>query len=148
VDLMADAISLAKEGVEAFNKADWDRTRQLATPDTVYFEAATGTRTQDIDAFVEASKAWRSAFPDAKGTVTSSLASGDTAVIEVTWEGTQNGDLMTPSGDRIPATGKKVTIPAVEIVRTSGGKIAETRHYFDLMSMMAQLGVMPAGSRA
>jgi steroid delta-isomerase-like uncharacterized protein len=145
---MADAISLAKEGIEAFNKGDWERSRQLSTPDVVYYEAATGTRTQDIDGFVAASKAWRSAFPDATGTVTSSLASGETAVIEVTWEGTQTGDMMAPSGDRIPATGKKVRIPAVQIVRTSGGKIAETRHYFDQMSMMAQLGVMPAGTRA
>jgi steroid delta-isomerase-like uncharacterized protein len=145
---MADAISLAKEGVEAFNQGDWGRTQQLSTPDVVYYEAATGTRTKDVDSFVQASKAWRSAFPDAKGTVTSSLASGDTAVLEITWEGTQKGDLMTPSGDRIPATGKKVSIPAVQIVQTSGGKIAETHHYFDLMSMMAQLGVMPAGARS
>ena len=146
--MAADPIALAKEGVDTFNQADWGRTRDISAPDVVYLELATGTRVQGVDGFVEVSKGWRSAFPDAKGTVTSALASGDTAVIEITWEGTQKGDLRTPSGETIPATGKKVTLPAVQIVRTSGGKIAETKHYFDLMSMMAQLGVVPAASSA
>ena len=145
---MAQAIQLAKEGVEAFNRADWNRSREIATPDTVYNELGTGCRVQGIDAFLELSKGWRSAFPDATGTVTSELESGDTAVIEVIWTGTQKGELITPTGDKIPATGKKVSVPAVQIVRVSGGKIAETKHYFDLMTMMAQLGLMPSAARA
>lgn len=145
---MAHAIALAKEGVEAFNKADWAKTRSMSTPDVVYSELATGRRVVGADDFIELSKGWRSAFPDAMGTVTSELESGDTAVVEVTWSGTQTGELVTPTGDRIPPTGKKVSIPAVQVVRTSGGKIAETKHYFDLMTMMAQLGVMPTAARA
>jgi hypothetical protein len=31
-------------------------------------------------------------------------------------------------------------------VTTTGGKIAATRHYFDSMTMMAQLGVVPTGA--
>jgi steroid delta-isomerase-like uncharacterized protein len=147
-EMAADAIALAKEGVDAFNKADWAKTRSMTTADVVYNELATGRRVVGADDFVELSKGWRTAFPDAKGTVTVALESGDTAVLEITWTGTQTGELLTPTGDKIPPTGKKVSIPAVQIVRTSGGKIAETKHYFDLMTMMAQLGVIPAATRA
>jgi steroid delta-isomerase-like uncharacterized protein len=146
--MATDAIALAKEGVDAFNKADWTRTRNMTAPDVLYDELATGRHVKGVDEFVEVSKGWRFAFPDAKGTVTSALESGDTAVIEITWQGTQTGALLTPTGDKIPPTGKKVNVPAVQIVRTSGGKIVETKHYFDLMTMMTQLGVVPAASRS
>jgi steroid delta-isomerase-like uncharacterized protein len=146
--MASDAIALAKEGVEVFNQSDWGRITQLSTPNVFYDEVGTGRRVEGPDAFIALSKGWKTAFPDAKGTVNSTLASGDTAVIEVTWTGTQTGELVTPTGDRIPATGKKVKIPAVQIVTTSGGKIAGTRHYFDSMTMMMQLGVVPSGASA
>lgn len=146
--MAADAIALAKEGVDAFNKADWARTRNLTSHDVVYVETATGRTVKGVDQFIEVAKAWRVAFPDAHGTVTSELKSGDAAVIEITWTGKQTGELLTPSGDKIPPTGKKINVPAVQIVQTSGGKITGTKHYFDLMTMMTQLGVVPAGARA
>jgi steroid delta-isomerase-like uncharacterized protein len=144
--MAADAISLAKEGIDVFNQSDWGRLRQLQTPNSVYDEVGTGRRVEGPDAFIALSQGWKSAFPDAKGTINNTLATGDTAVVEVTWTGTQTAELVTPTGDRIPATGKKVNIRAVQIVTTSGGKIAATRHYFDSMTMMAQLGVVPTGA--
>lgn len=146
--MAADAIKLAKDGVDAFNRADWEKTRALTSPGVVYVETATGRRVQGIEAFIEVATAWRAAFPDAKGAVTSAIAAGDTAVIEITWTGTQTGALATPMGSSIPATGKKMDVTAVQIVHTSGGKITETRHYFDLMTMLTQLGVLPAPAHA
>lgn len=144
---MADAISIAKEGVDAFNKGDWDHMRRLSAPNAVYVEVASGRRTDNVDDFIELCKGWRAGFPDVKGTITSAVESGGTAVVEITWSGTHTGTLATPMGD-IPATGKKTATAAVEIVQTSGGKITETKHYFDLMTLMTQLGLMPATTRA
>ncbi len=81
--MASDAIALAKEGIEVFNQSDWGRTAQLLTPNSVYDEVGTGRRVEGPDAFVALSKGWKSAFPDSKGTVNSTLASGDTAVIDV-----------------------------------------------------------------
>lgn len=145
--MATDAITLAKEGVEAFNKGDWEQTKRITAPNVAYKEMATGRKTENVDQFIELAKAWRAAFPDAKGTVTSAIASGDTAVLEITWAGTQTGALATPSG-QIPATGKKINVPAVQVVHTSGGKVAAANHYFDLMTMLAQLGVVPAPAHA
>ncbi len=43
----------------------------------------------------------------------------------------------------IPATGKKVNIDGVTLVRMSNGKIAEERDFFDNLDFMTQLGLMP-----
>ena len=137
-----EAIRLAREGVEGFGAGDWDRQRALSTPDVVYYEPATGRRVEGVEEFIRVGQAWKAAFPDARGTITNALASGETAVLEITWEGSQTGDLETANGT-IPATGRRVTFPAVQIVEVAGGKVRETRHYFDLMGMLQQLGVVP-----
>jgi steroid delta-isomerase-like uncharacterized protein len=137
-----EAIRVAREGIDGFSAGDWERQRALSAPDAVYYEPATGRRVEGVEEFIRVGQAWKAAFPDARGTVTNALASGGTAVLEITWEGTQTGDLETPGGT-IPATGRRVTLPAVQVVVVSGGKVRETRHYFDLMGMLQQLGAVP-----
>jgi len=43
----------------------------------------------------------------------------------------------------IPATGKKVNIDGVTLVRMSNGKIAEERDFFDNLEFSQQLGLIP-----
>jgi hypothetical protein len=62
--------------------------------------------------------------------------------VRITWEGTHTGPLATPDGGEIPATGRKVTIHACEVYRIEGGKVAEACHFFDMLGMLEQLGVM------
>ena len=47
----------------------------------------------------------------------------------------------------IPATGKKVSIDGVTLVRMSNGKIAEERDFFDNLDFMTQLGLMPSAGK-
>jgi ketosteroid isomerase-like protein len=51
-----------------------------------------------------------------------------------------------PSGD-VPPTGKHVSADYVAVLRTSGGKITYMRHYFDVMDLMAQLGLVGADAK-
>jgi ketosteroid isomerase-like protein len=76
-----DVLKLAREGIDAFNAGDWQRFKAPLAPDTVYYEPATQRRVQGPDQAVQVSQAWRQAFPDAKGTITKTVVSGDTAVI-------------------------------------------------------------------
>jgi steroid delta-isomerase-like uncharacterized protein len=137
-----DVVKLAREEIDAFNAGDWQRFKTPLAADAIYQEPATQRRVQGPDQAVQISQAWREAFPDVKGTITNAMASGNTAVLEITWEGTQRGPLTSPSGT-IPASGKRVSLPAVQVVTVQGNKIKETRHYFDMMSMMQQLGALP-----
>jgi SnoaL-like polyketide cyclase len=82
---MAELTSHAKSLVESFNNADWDAARQLLGNST-YNELGTQRSLVGADAIIGALKGWKSAMPDAKGTVTSAGESGQQVVLEVTWE--------------------------------------------------------------
>ncbi|NIN71130.1 MAG: hypothetical protein GTO46_04175 [Gemmatimonadetes bacterium] len=138
---MADLAKIAREAVDAFNASDWERTKALVTPDYLYNEVGTQRRIQGPEEVVAALQGWKQAMPDAKGTVTSALASGNTVALEITWEGTHTGPLEGPTGT-IPASGKRQVTPAAQILIFEGDKIKENHHYFDMMSLLKQIGAL------
>lgn len=145
---MRDAIDAARASVDAFSRDDWEAFRAGLADDAVYDELGTGRRIEGSDAIVEVYRAWKQAFPDGTGTVTNALASGNTAVLEIMWQGTHSGELATPTGQTLPASGKAWKVPAVEVVNVEGGKLTECRHYFDLMTLLSQIGAVPAPESA
>ncbi len=86
---------------------------------------------------------FRSAFPDLTLTVTNQVASESSVVNEFVVRGTHKGALVGPAG-AIPATGKKIDYPVIEVWDIKNGKLAGIRNYFDTGTMMRQLSVAPA----
>ena len=84
---------------------------------------------------------WREGMPDVKGTVESAVTTGNTVVLEVTWQGRHTGSLPGPSGT-IAATGKPQTTRSGWVMDFDGNRIKHSRHYFDMLSFMEQLGVL------
>ncbi len=134
-----DSAQLATDLVTAFNNNDWDAYRQNLTADSIYDEVGTSRKLEGIDTIVEALKGWKEAMPDVKGTVGSAVSTGNTAVLEVTWTGTHTGPLEGPTGT-IAATGKQQTTRAGWVMEFDNGKLNQSRHYFDMLSFMRQLG--------
>lgn len=85
------------------------------------------------------------AFPDAKYESLAKHESGNTAIDEGIFVGTNTGPLQTPTGDEIPPTGKRISVRGCDVATVSKGLITTHHFYFDQMSMMAQLGLMPQG---
>ena len=137
-----DLIRVARENIEAFNAGDWQRVKATLAPDSVYDEVGTQRRLQGADEIIQAFQGWKQAMPDAKGTITNAIASGNTVTQEITWEGTQTGPLMGPGGS-LPASGKRQVTRAAQIATIQGDKIKETHHYFDMMSLLQQIGAAP-----
>jgi predicted ester cyclase len=79
------------------------------------------------------------AFPDFKATIDDLITEGDKVVIRMTWRGTQKGEFMG-----VPPTGKRVSFGVIDIIRIAGGRFAEHWGQMDNMSMMHQLGALPA----
>jgi steroid delta-isomerase-like uncharacterized protein len=141
---MSEASVAAGRGfIQAFNGADWNRLEALLAPDSLYDEVGTGRRAQGGHEIVDLFKGWKRAMPDAQGTVTSVVDGGDTAVLEVTWNGTFTGPWATPQGE-VEATGKHQTSRACVLIMFEGDTIKESRQYFDSMSLMQQLGMLEA----
>jgi predicted ester cyclase len=61
-------------------------------------------------------------------------------VLELTWKGTHQGPLQTPQGS-IAATGKRIEVRACAVVQIAGEKARSQRHYFDMATLLQQLGV-------
>ena len=137
-----DLIKVARENIDAFNSGDWRRFEATLTADSVYDEVGTQQRMQGADARAKAWQAWKQAFPDVKGTVTNAFASDHAVTLEVTWEGTHTGPLTTPGGT-IPASGRRQVTRAAMVSAFQGDKIKESRHYFDLMALLQQIGAAP-----
>ncbi len=137
-----ELINLAKEVVEAFNKEDWDPSMALLATGSLYNEVGTGRQLRGEAEIILALQGWRKAMPDVKGTVTNAFASDNKVVLEVTWEGTQTGPLDGPGGT-LPPSGKRQITPAAWVFDFEGGKVKESRQYFDMMSFMQQLGALP-----
>lgn len=79
-------------------------------------------------------------MPDWHTEIDDLIGEGDKAVARITMSGTHTGDFWG-----IPATGKKVEFTGIYIVRIENGKIIEHWGEEDGVSLMQQLGVMPAG---
>jgi steroid delta-isomerase-like uncharacterized protein len=137
-----ELVKIAHKQIDAFNSGGWEQMRELLTSDTRYHEFGTARSIDGLEQLIELFKGWKTAFPDAAGTVTSSVASGDTAVLEVTWRGTHTGPLTTAAGT-IPPSGKSQETPAVIVYVFEGAKIKAGRHYFDAMTLLKQIGAEP-----
>ena len=128
---------------EAFNARDWDGAAALCTPDVELVTVASGQTLQGQGGVTQFLQAWATAFPDGRVETTRVIADDRSAMIEFTGAGTHSGPLQTPAVE-IPATGKPLTLQFCQFLELDAGKIARARLYFDSMSMLGQLGVLPA----
>jgi steroid delta-isomerase-like uncharacterized protein len=134
-------LEIAKSQITAYNDKNWPAAKESLAADVVYDEAATQRKIKGADGVLTAWKGWGTAFPDSKGSFDKDMVSGNTAVIELTWRGTHKGPLQLP-GKELAATGKTIEIRACQIIEVSGGRVQAVRHYFDMATMLRQLGAM------
>ena len=124
---------------EMFNKGNLDLADEVFAPDYVDHDPAMPEDIRGPEGFKEYVSIFRTAFPDIHLEIEDQVAEGDKVVTRWTGTGTHEGDLMG-----IAPTGNKVTLPGMEIVRFSEGKLAEGWEGYDSMVLMEQLGVMPS----
>ena len=81
--------------------------------------------------------AFHTAFADGHLTIDQMIAEGDTVATRLTFHGTHTGEFQG-----IAPTGKKVTMPALDMARYEGGKMVEQWGGPDQMSLLQQLGAI------
>jgi steroid delta-isomerase-like uncharacterized protein len=95
--------------------------------------------TANLEEDQAALKGWHQAFPDVVIVPEKLIAEGDLVTIYWVARGTNTG-----TGNGLPATGKKVELAGITIWRIVDSKIKEEWSAFDQLSMMQQLGLLPA----
>jgi predicted ester cyclase len=81
---------------------------------------------------------FRTGFPDLQVIVEDIIAKGDKVWVYTIMRGTQKGEFMD-----IKATGKKIEVKGVDIIRFANGKAVEHWGVSDDYAMLQQLGVIP-----
>jgi steroid delta-isomerase-like uncharacterized protein len=100
-----------------------------------------GSEPLDRAAQIERLKGFRAAFPDITIEVEDVVSEGDMLAFRSTMRGTHQGEIMG-----IAATGRKVVVGLVDMVRIEDGRFAEQWGGPDMLDLARQLGaVLEAG---
>jgi len=135
-----DAQALVDEMFEAMNARDLDRLDRTVASDFVrHCEATPGVDVRSLDDFKAFLRVDASAFPDNVQTLTHLAADGDLIGIFATYEGTHLG----PLGSFEP-TGKRAKFDFAGMFKVADGKLSEFWITWDNMTILAQLGLLPA----
>ena len=95
------------------------------------------------EAVVDYTMGFVDAFPDLTYEYVAKHESGDCAIDEGLFRGTNTAPLRLPNGDTIPATGKQVTARGCDICQVRDGVIVEHRFYYDQVELLSRLGLLP-----
>jgi len=80
-------------------------------------------------------------FPDVSYEPISKLEAGNKAVDEGYFIGTNSHEMTLPTGETLPATGKKIKVRSCDVATVENGKITEHHMYFDDVEFLRQLGL-------
>jgi len=129
-----------EQGLELWNKGDFDSARALMADDAVWVQPAGSFA--GSEAIVERYRGDLTAFPDRRIKVSKWVEEGDTVVTEYEWTGTHTGPVSMPDGTELAPTGQQLTIHGVDIYEVREGKTVAHRTYYDPLPIMIQAGVV------
>jgi steroid delta-isomerase-like uncharacterized protein len=95
-----------------------------------------------IDAWRDMGRAFTTAAPDQRMEVIRSFELEDTVIVEGVYSGTHTGPLESPDGT-IPASGNAFAFPFADLLTFENGKCVKHHIYWDNLTFLAQLGVLP-----
>ena len=128
---------------ERINSGDIDGFGKLLADDFVEHDEVTGlppTKEGTLEFF----RSLLVSFPDWRMDVEDLIASEDKAVARVRATATQKGEFMG-----VPPTNTRVDVQLIDIMRfNDAGLVCEHWGVADMLSLMQQLGVVPAGPPA
>jgi predicted ester cyclase len=125
----------------------WNRRNFSALGELLHSEyARTGGDGKEItgpEAGLRNSRMWAEAFPDGTLEIRHLYTQGNTAIAEMVGRGTHNGNLFG-----FAPTGRPVEVIICNVIEVRDGKIHREREYLDVMTIMTQIGAMPAPGKA
>lgn len=125
--------------IAAINEHDFDAIDELVAADVVRHSQATpGVEVRNREQLKEFLRQDLTTFPDAHQEIHCMVAEGDKVALYLTLTGTQDG----PMGP-FPATGRKVEVKFLGIMRVENGKVCEIWAEWDNLGVLMQLGHLP-----
>ena len=130
---------------KAVNAHDLDAVTKAYASDAVAYDPMYPEPLRGREAIKKDSADSFRAFPDMRFEISNIIEKDDgSGAGEVRISGTHTGPLATPTGGEVPPTNKRIDLKGAAFVRLNGsGEIVEERRYYDVGTILRQLGVMP-----
>ena len=143
-----DNVTLSRSLADLYNSHQsdpaWlDKSVAAFATDSQLTNVPTGTTLPGSDGYKQVVLFFAEAFPGSSTEITTMFASDDQVVVGFIGRGTNTGPLHMPTGD-IPATGRHLEMSFCEVIQCRNGKIVNFHIYFDNMTLLQQLGLVPA----
>ena len=131
-------LARAADALAAANRADPEGAVAGVAEDVIWRDVALGMPLHGREAVKQAARTYMTAFPDLRVEETSSTLAGMRLAQELTMTGTHRGPLLG-----IAATGRWTeTYAAVITTFDEDGLVIEGSVYWNVLSMLCQLGLM------
>jgi len=134
---------LYRRGWQDLAEGRLDALMALYAPDVEVKEA--GQVFYGRDAVRQQYQLWLNAFSDMQVEVLHVVEGDNTLAGEVRVTCTHSGPLPGASG-AIPATGRTIVIEQCDVATLRDGSVTSFHSYFDMLSLLAQIGVVPAAA--
>ena len=143
-----DNVVLARSLLDLYNSHQsdpaWlDKIDAYVAEDCEFIDVPTRRMLRGPEGYKQLSLFFAEGFPESSVELTNVFATEDQAVIEFTGRGTNTGPLHMPTGD-VPPTGRYSELRFCSVNRVKSGKIVSIHSYYDVMTMLQQLGLVPA----
>jgi steroid delta-isomerase-like uncharacterized protein len=126
---------VVRRAYDAINSGAIDKFGNLLADD--FKEIDQRGETKNKTECIAETKELKRAFPDLRYDLQEVIAEGDKVAVVDTFSGTMKGEM---SG--MQPTGKRMSVPEVDVYRVKNGKLAEVHSALDTGFMMEQLGVL------
>jgi steroid delta-isomerase-like uncharacterized protein len=136
---------LSQDYLAAFNSHNMERFISFYANDCVVEDIGLAQTYHGVREVRKTYENLYKAFPDIKMEFKNDFRSGDWSATEWVMTGTNTGELSGLGNmPAVPATNKKMSHKGATIVQWRGDKIIRETDYYNVITMMQQLGLMPS----
>jgi SnoaL-like polyketide cyclase len=153
-DVMAaqEHVALARSLLDLYNRRQSDpawleKDMAALAADAEGIDVPSGAILRGPDGHKRLSLFFAESFPDSRIELTNAFATEDQVVLEGTWRWNDTGPLPLPSG-ALPLMRRSGELGCCSVFQIRNGKIASLHHYDDMVTLMEQLGLVPAWGQA
>jgi len=136
--MATDAVKMLEDYYAAGNSHDVEKAASFFTDDLVYEDVPMAAVQRNKKEFRDSWNAFFTTCPDFKLEFKAIFATDAWAGSEWIMSGTHAGDWPG-----MPATGKSFSVRGASICELRGGKLRRESLYWDMVSLLQQLGFMP-----
>ncbi len=141
-------VGLARSLLDLYNSHQsdpaWlDKSVAAFAADSTLTDVPSGRTLPGAEGFKQLVLFFAEAFPGSSVELTNAFATEDQVVLEFTGRGINTGPLHLPTGD-VPATGRSAELRFCDVIQIRNEKIVSLHVYYDLMTLLQQLGLVPA----